>query len=603
VFGPFARSFVRPNPGIMALAAACLRLPARCATLPDVRPLVALYEKDGCCPMVTSDGQALSSTDGRAAILAAVAPARRPSSAARPAAALPVSCGNAPPLHSRDDAALPPVLGSNLCVMQAAGGCPISSGNRVRLLIDGDAALTAMLAAMAGARDHINVETYVFRDDSIGRRFGDMLVRKRSEGVAVNLIYDAFGCRKTPDAFFDRLRRAGVNTLAFNPVTVRGLLAGKLLLRRTHRKLLIIDGSTVFTGGINIGRREMQGCPPGPDLLPSKEYRRDTDVMIEGPAAAAFQRLFFATWLHHGGAPPVRGRYFPDVAPIGPELVQAVASTPGALNRLTYIMYLSAIAHAGRSIYLTQGYFAPDGRVADALADAARRGVDVRIILPCETDHTVVRQAGRGRYEALLAAGVRLYERPGGMLHAKTAVVDGLWTPVGSTNMDLWRFASDDEVNAVVLGSAFASEMEAAFWRDIAQSKEITREGWRERPLLPRIRSSSRPSSCLSCDRRDARRYTTRATRHDAGKDVAGRALLVLRDIRRRLVIEHRGRHGHMARREDGMRNDAHNEADQDSDDYHHHEIGKPLLGGRFHHDGQAEIEDVEGIDAADEDK
>jgi cardiolipin synthase len=168
-------------------------------------------------------------------------------------------------------------------------------------------------------------------------------------------------------------------------------------------------------------------------------------------------------------------------------LVQVIGSTPGALNRVTFIMYVAAFVNAQRSIHLITPYFVPDSQTVSALVDAARRGVDVKIILPGQSDSTLALAAGHYEYSTLLKAGVKLYERQRAMVHAKTAVVDGAWSTVGSTNMDLWSFLHNNEVNAVIIGVDFASQMEALFDRDLEQSKEVVLEQWSERPLVPRM--------------------------------------------------------------------------------------------------------------------
>ncbi|MGD0232446.1 MAG: phospholipase D-like domain-containing protein [Syntrophorhabdales bacterium] len=437
----------------------CLLAPGCAATLPDARGVIGMFHGGGCSPTVVRMQQRLPAEEGRAVLVSVVG-----------------------------DAGEADVLAGHFCVMEAMGAGPISCGNRATLLGDGDAAFAAMLKAIGAAKDYINLETYIFHDDEMGRRFADLLVKKRSEGVTVNLIYDGFGCRRTPRSFFSRLRQAGVKTLEFNPVTPRGIMGGREVLRRTHRKLLIVDGSVAFTGGINIGSAYRKSRRPEDRVSPPEGFWRDTHIMIEGPAAAEFQRVFLATWSRQNGAELSGGRYFPDVGDKGDELVQVIDSTPGPMNRTTYVMYLSAIAHARKSVHITQSYFSPDEQMIGALTGAARRGVDVRIILPGITDHGVVRQAGRWRYSGILDSGVRLYERSGAILHAKTAVIDGVWSTVGTTNLESWSLATNDEVNAVVLGAPFAREMEAAFEQDLAQSTEILQELWRQRPISERVK-------------------------------------------------------------------------------------------------------------------
>lgn len=208
--------------------------------------------------------------------------------------------------------------------------------------------------------------------------------------------------------------------------------------------------------------------------------------MVEGPAVGEIQKLFMAIWKSSGGPALSEGNYFPEPAPKGAFDVQIVASTHGAINRATYLMYLTAIGSARKSVHLIQSYFVPDKQLLKALTDAARRGVDVRLILPGATDHAIVRQAARSLYGRLLRSGVRIYERQGTILHAKTAVIDGVWSTVGTTNFEMWSLAYDDEINVVVLGPEFGKVMEQSFARDLRQSQEILAQDWNKRPLLER---------------------------------------------------------------------------------------------------------------------
>ncbi len=203
---------------------------------------------------------------------------------------------------------------------------------------------------------------------------------------------------------------------------------------------------------------------------------------------AEFQKLFLDTWKGQKGPELAEKNCFPELKPQGNELIQVIGSTPGETNRVTFIMYISAITFAEKSIHLTTAYFVPDEQTMTALTDAAKRGVDVRLIVPGVNDSGLVFYAGRSHYEDLLESGVKLYERRGGMLHAKTAVIDGVWSTVGSTNLELWSFARNDEVNAVILGQDFAAEMEAMFAADIEASHEITPEEWKSRPLTSHIK-------------------------------------------------------------------------------------------------------------------
>jgi len=381
------------------------------------------------------------------------------------------------------------ILERHIALVESVSGSPLVVGNKVTLLVDGPATYDAMFKAIQNAQDHINLETYIFEDDEVGRRFADLLLQKQSEGVQVNLIYDSVGCLQTPAAFFKRLRDGGINTLEFNPINpVKG---GEkwLLTHRDHRKILIVDGSVAFTGGVNISRvYSSSSLSVEKHEKTIEEAWRDTHVQIEGPAVAEFQKLFLDTWVREKGPQLSDRNYFPALQREGKDLVEVVGSTPGQENRITYIMYVSAFVYAQKFVYLTNSYFVPDRQTIKALTRAARRGVDVKIILPGISDETPVFYAGRSHYTHLLRSGVRLYEHRDAMLHAKTAVIDRVWSTIGSTNMDLWSFLRNDEVNAVVLGQDFADEMKTMFEKDLESSHQIQLEQWKKRPFLERLR-------------------------------------------------------------------------------------------------------------------
>ena len=380
------------------------------------------------------------------------------------------------------------ILQRHNAVMESVSGSPLTKGNKVTLLVDGQAAYAAMFKAIENARDHINFETFIIEDDETGRRFADLLLQKQAKGVQVNLIYDSVGSLSTPASFFKRLRDAGIQVVEFNPITPLKAHRKWRLTHPDHRKILIVDGKVVITGGINISQVYSSTPFRGDRDEKAPIPWRDTDVQIEGPAVAEFQKLFLDTWLKQSGPKLSARNYFPDLKEKGNALVRAIGSTPGENNRITFIAYVSAITFAEHSVYLTNAYFIPDDQILDAFTDAAKRGVDVKIILPSITDSSLALSAQRYNYSELLKAGVKLYERRDALLHAKTAVIDGVWSTVGSTNMDYWSFLSDDEVNAVILSHEFAIKMEKMFARDIAESDQIQWEEWKKRPLFPRIR-------------------------------------------------------------------------------------------------------------------
>lgn len=377
------------------------------------------------------------------------------------------------------------ILLRHTVVVESVTDSPLTKGNKVSLLADGPATYAAMFKIIKSAKDHINLESYIIEDDETGREFADLLLQKRKEGVQVNIIFDSLGSLFTPEAFFQRLRDGGVHVVAFNP-----LMDGKWkwqLTHRDHRKILIVDGQVAILGGINISK--VYSSTPFKRGRNEKApiHWRDTDIQIEGPAVAELQKLFLDTWMMQNEAKPAERNYFPELKEEGNALVRVIGSTPGETNRIPFIIYVSAISFAETSIHLTNSYFFPDDQIIKALTNATRRGVDVKIILPGITDSTLAFYAQRSYYSELLKAGVKLYEHKGSLLHAKTAVIDQVWSTVGSTNMDYLSLLNNDEVNAIILNKKFAAEMEQMFAQDLEDSQEIMWEEWQERPLLPRI--------------------------------------------------------------------------------------------------------------------
>ena len=213
-----------------------------------------------------------------------------------------------------------------------------------------------------------------------------------------------------------------------------------------------------------------------------------TEIETRGPVVAEFQKLFIATWVAQKGEPPAGPGLYPPPEQAGPDVVRAIGSSPEEPYSLIYATLLSAIGSAETSVYITNAYFAPDPQLLDALEAAARRGVDVRLILPGKTDSWLVFHAGRNYYARLLRAGVKLYERQGVILHAKTASVDGVWSTIGSTNLDWRSFLHNYELNAVVLGTEFGAQLQRLFDADLAASTEVTLAQWRRRSLDVRIK-------------------------------------------------------------------------------------------------------------------
>jgi len=374
---------------------------------------------------------------------------------------------------------------------EAATGSPLISGNRTTLLFDGPQAMGAMLGAIRNAQDNINLETYIFDQDELGMQFADLLIEKQRAGVQVNILYDSIGSLNTPRAFFDRMRAAGIELIEFNPVNPLRRLGSWRLNNRDHRKILVVDGKIAFTGGVNITE----------DYSKSSLFRsgssgksnsdglgwRDTHIQLEGPAVASMQLLFLKAWASQREGDIADREYFPPLPEVGNKLVRVLGSEPGGDFEI-YKAYVLAIQEAQKSIYLTAAYFAPDVQLLDAITAAARRGVDVKIIFPSISDAGLVFHAGRSFYTELLDAGVQIFQLKASVLHAKTAVVDGAWSTVGSSNMDIRSFLHNSEVNLVILSGEFGTTMEGAFAEDLKNSLPVTREVWADRPTIQRVK-------------------------------------------------------------------------------------------------------------------
>ncbi len=443
----------------LAAAVLCLLAAAGCATLPDTAALIERHA-----------GQAARFEN-----------ARGPVSAQKNAAIL---------AELKRKSSDIDILEKQIALEQAIVGSPLLLGNKVTLLQDGAATYPAMFAAIRNARDHINLETYIIEDDEIGRQFADLLLEQQSRGVQVNIIYDSVGGFNTPKAFFNRLKAGGIEVLEFNPINPLKAKTPWLINNRDHRKLLVVDGRTAFIGGINIssvnsagsvGRRTEKAAG-------NPVAWRDTHLQIEGPVVGELQKLFMETWEKQRGQPLAPKEYFPALEAQGNEIVRAIGSTPDDPYSLIYLTLISAIGNAEKQVYLTNAYFVPDPQLLKALIDAAGRGVDVRLLLPSHSDSAVVFHAGRSHYSGLLEGGVKLYERFGALLHSKTAVIDGVWSTVGSTNLDWRSFLDNDEVNAVILGREFGQKMQAAFARDLEASEAIDLASWERRPLSFRFK-------------------------------------------------------------------------------------------------------------------
>lgn len=374
------------------------------------------------------------------------------------------------------------ILKRHMAIEEAVADTPLVAGNRVRLLIDGKATFAAMFAAMRAAKTSINLEYYIFEDvESDGARLGDLLIQKRRAGVAVNVLYDSFGSSATPPEFIARLKDAGINVVAFNP------LNPITFNFRDHRKILVADGARAIVGGINLSTTYQSSAGSSGANGKGPGYWRDTDMEIDGPAAAQLQTLFFEHWEQQKGPALARELYFPKLEPRGSEVVRIVGSSPDDKVPRFYVTLLSAIRNAQKNVWLSAAYFVPTEQEEDDLIDAAKRGVDVRLLLPSESDSKMALAVGRSHYGDLLEAGVKIYEVRNEILHSKTASIDGVWTAVGSSNFDPRSVVFNDEVDAIVLGSETATDFEKMFQADLTRARAISLAEWRRRPIGQRL--------------------------------------------------------------------------------------------------------------------
>ncbi len=381
-------------------------------------------------------------------------------------------------------------LERHLAVEQIIAESPLYTGNSVRVLHDGKDTFPAMFDAIAGARHFVYLEYYVFEDvESEGRHLGDLVVERSRAGVRVRVIYDAVGSLGTPASFFDRLRAAGVQLVKYNPVNpleARGHYAPNM---RDHRKILVADDAVAIVGGVNLST----DYESGPSLLgrePPSEAQvwHDTDVEIRGPVVGELTQLFREHWREQEG-PPLAPESLPaSDQPEGKEIARILGSSPKRLATRYYAAALTAIRTAQSSIWITAAYFVPTHQEVRALDAAARRGVDVRLLLPSHSDVNLIVPVQRSYYPELLRAGIKIYERNGGIVHSKSMVVDDVWSLVGSSNLDQRSVLFNDEVDAVMLGSSTAGQLRQGFEQDMDHAERVDWEQVRKEGTIARLK-------------------------------------------------------------------------------------------------------------------
>jgi cardiolipin synthase A/B len=385
-------------------------------------------------------------------------------------------------------------LARHLAIEQAVADSPLYTSNRVRILRDGEQTFPAMFAALHGAKRTIQLEYYIFEDvECAGEHLGELLISKRQQGVSVSIIYDAIGSLDTPRAFLDNLKEAGIRLLEFHPINPLRAPTRFSLNDRDHRKMMIIDGELGIIGGVNMSHMYQSaalgvGSGGSESKGAASEHWRDTDLEIYGPAVAELERLFLNHWASQVDSSTGVGQYYPHIDAHGSEIVRIIGSAPARSASRYYVTLLTAIEGARVSIRMTTGYFVPTRQEKKVLEAAARRGVDVRLMLPSLSDSRASLAVQHSAYGELLKAGVKIYQQDGGILHSKTVVVDGVWSALGSSNIDHRSVLFNDEVDAIVLGAETGAAIEQRFEDDLKAAHQTNIQTWRHRSFSERIR-------------------------------------------------------------------------------------------------------------------
>jgi cardiolipin synthase len=384
----------------------------------------------------------------------------------------------------------PPGSDAFLHAMSSYFNIPILHGGELTLLQNGDAFYPAMLEAMRAARESIHLQVYIFDPDEIGRQFMEVFKEKARAGVEVRVLIDAFGSLGFRKRHCRELEEAGVQLRRFRPLGLRNLAR---IYKRDHRRAIVVDGRVAFTGGAAVSKK-WKG-----DVRNSHEWR-DSMTRVTGAFVAAVQAAFAENWVYETGEIIAGPKYYPTIehqgrhwhareggeaagAPCGISLISSPADSAQPIRLLFYLTFEAA----RERLWICNSYFIPDKKLRAAVTDRARAGVDVRVLVPGNhTDAVPVQLAGHTYYEELLRAGVRIFEYQPAMMHAKTVVVDGCWSIVGSSNLDKRSIKWNEENVLAVTDPGFARQIEAGYEADLARSKEILLDDWCRRPLAQR---------------------------------------------------------------------------------------------------------------------
>ncbi len=357
-------------------------------------------------------------------------------------------------------------------------GPPFLDGAAYRALHNGNQIFPAMLAAIRAAKTSITFETYIYWSGDIGREFAAALAERSRSGVKVHVLLDWVGSAKIDETLIEAMQSAGVQVHKFHPPHWSNV--GRLN-NRTHRKLLIVDGQVAFTGGVGI-------APTWTGNAQDPEHWRDSHFEVRGPVVTQMQAVFLDNWTKATGDVLHGSDYIPILSPAGTGTAQMFSSSPNGGSESMQLMYLLSITAATQSIDLAAAYFVPDELSSNALVEAIRRGVVVRIIVPGEhIDSDIVRGASRARWGPLLKAGALIAEYRPTMYHCKVMIIDALLVSVGSTNFDNRSFRLNDEATLNILDAGFATEQTAAFEADLRLSTPISYAQWLARPWRERL--------------------------------------------------------------------------------------------------------------------
>ena len=374
----------------------------------------------------------------------------------------------------------PPRLDSAefLHVVQATCQTALLTGNRVEILTNGSQFYPAMLDAIRAARASVNLETYIFEPGEIANSVIDALVERARAGVHVRVVLDSIGSSRISGAPVRRLRGAGCQVNFYQPVTLYRL---HRLNNRTHRELLIVDGAIAFTGGAGVADWWAKPGRRGPAW-------RDTMARLEGPIVTALQGVFAENWLECSGEILIGPHQWPQLPALGATEAMLVKSSPSDRATASRVVFQMLIEGAAREIAISTPYFLPDRSLRRALAQAAQRGVRVRVLVPGRlADQRLVRLASRRMYQELLETGIRLFEYRPAMMHVKALMVDNTWAVVGTTNVDNRSFEHNDEVNVAFRDPGITERLLWDFEADLATSDEITSLNWSSRPVVEKL--------------------------------------------------------------------------------------------------------------------